>query len=310
MKRKFDEVIRFKFNRNMNIAELHEKMRKIGLSVPAEDIEEYELTEEEQYMVYRYQYLTNKKEVLKCIVNASRKWQDATALHKVNSKDYNLFDALRRLCDKLYIEVVDSNLFDAPQGYWHYVIVENVRGISLMLVEEWGHVDGKSLEYRIDKNNDEYTLIHIPAKLLTIEEYAELYEVQAVTVRQWIRRGKIRTAVKAGSEWRIPELTEPPVKERGYRPACYTWNEIYEKVPEGFEYIHQYNQVDIWQDQMDKSKYNLWFKRLGISGRPEGDTKKVVCTVAEKEKLELFLIACSGVDYEGGMTYFFELDEH
>lgn len=308
MKKEMDRIIRFKIDGKIDKAKLQEKMRKIGLSLPAEDFEEYELTEEEQYKVYRYQFLTNKTEVLKCIANASRKWQNATQLYKINSKDYNFYDALRRLCDELYAEIESSDLFDAPQGYWHYVIEETVTGISLKLKQEWGYVDGKTLEYLIRKKGDSYTLFHIPSELLTIEEYAELYEVQAVTVRQWIRRGKIRTAVKAGSEWRIPELTEPPMKERGYRPACYTWNEIYEKVPEGFEYIHEYNRVDIGQNPDDKSEYCLWFEKRNRSGRAA--TKGVVCDVKEKEKLELFLIACSNVFYEGGFVCFFELDEH
>ena len=52
-----------------------------------------------------------------------------------------------------------------------------------------------------------------------VEEYAAATNTEAVTVRQWIRRGKLRNALKIGSEWRIPEITDPP--RRGYTPVSY-----------------------------------------------------------------------------------------
>ena len=54
--------------------------------------------------------------------------------------------------------------------------------------------------------------------------------IRAIWVRQWIRRGKLRSAVKAGSEWRIPELSE--IIGRGYRRGTFHWDDKLSDVPE------------------------------------------------------------------------------
>lgn len=282
---------------------LSDKLWKLDLGIPAEECC-FELTEEDQLKVYRYQYLSNKDDVLKCIDKQRQRLQVKEAEYANRNEGY--CEALKVLYDKLYSKIDDSSLFDAPQEYWHFVITVDSSGISLKLVEELGYVNGYNLEYVVDEIGDDYTLIHIPCKLLTIEEYAMLYEVKPVTVRQWIRRGKIRTAVKAGSEWRIPELSEIPNKTRGYRDAIYSWNDIYDKVPEGYDFIHQYNHVKITQME-DKSYYTLNFyyeeEKLRVK------EKKIVCDMQEKEKFELFLISSSNVTCENSQSFYFERND-
>ena len=60
-----------------------------------------------------------------------------------------------------------------------------------------------------------FELVTVPSALLSVEEYAAVYNVSVTTVRQWIRRGKIRSAIKNGCEWSIPELAA--VSGRGYQ---------------------------------------------------------------------------------------------
>lgn len=45
--------------------------------------------------------------------------------------------------------------------------------------------------------------------LYSVSEYAKRNEVADTTVREWIRRGKLDTAVKKGLEWFIPALSKP-----------------------------------------------------------------------------------------------------
>lgn len=60
-------------------------------------------------------------------------------------------------------------------------------------------------------------IYRLPCELMTVAEYAELSGVTVITVRQWIRRGKLRTARKNGRDWLIPSLSMPP--QRGYESA-------------------------------------------------------------------------------------------
>lgn len=46
--------------------------------------------------------------------------------------------------------------------------------------------------------DEDFTIHQTNARLLSLEEYGGVYGVAADTVRQWIRRGKIRSAVKLG----------------------------------------------------------------------------------------------------------------
>lgn len=277
---------------------LDKKLFELNIPTPLEDVC-IELSNEDQLKVYRYQYLSNKDDVLKCIDKQRQRLQAKESEYANRSEGY--CEVLKVLYDKLYSKIDDSSLFDAPQEYWHFVITVDSSGICLKLVEELGYVNGYNLEYVVDEIGDDYTLIHIPCKHLTIEEYATLYDVKPVTVRQWIRRGKIRTAIKAGSEWRIPELTDIPNKTRGYINATYSWNEIYEKVPDGYEFIHQYNHVEIKQME-DKAYFTLHFYYEEEKQRVK--EKRIVCDVQEKEKFELFLISSSGVNHVEGGFYF------
>ena len=128
--------------------------------------------------------------------------------------------------------------------------------------------------------------------LLTVEQYAEQYGVESVTVRQWIRRGKIRTATKYGKEWRIPILTEPPT--RGYSPASYSGKQPLTELPKSCEFLVAYDKVLILQIPEAKRQYQLFF-----STTDNIEIKKCIqVTEAEKEKLELFLIAHPLVKYD------------
>ena len=96
-------------------------------------------------------------------------------------------------------------------------------------------------------------------------------------------------------------MTDIPNKTRGYKNATYSWDEIYEKVPEGYEFIHQYNHVEIKQME-DKAYFTLHFYYEEEKQRVK--EKRIVCDVQEKEKFELFLISSSGVNHVEGGFYF------
>mgnify|MGYP002802694782 FL=1 len=134
-------------------------------------------------------------------------------------------------------------------------------------------------------------LIIIPAKNLTVEEYANMYGVGVGTVRQWIRRGKIRNAKKRGREWLIPELTELP--GRGYQSGVYEWYEYLEDLPEEYEFLRKYTVVIINQNRENKKVYEVTYAAGGV--RPE----KKEYSEKERERLELFLISHPQIHFIG-----------
>ena len=61
------------------------------------------------------------------------------------------------------------------------------------------------------------------AHYLDLEDYAKLHAVKDSTVKQWIRRGKLRNARKLGGYWQISELAQ--VQTGRYSRCTYFWNE-------------------------------------------------------------------------------------
>ena len=215
-----------------------------------------------------------------------------------------------RLFEDLWNEVDESLLFDLPswnpkddpQGVWRYEIVLDPTGMKLKMAFVDGYLDNQDeYGYIADEYNyvawptcfnvtdiyDEYVLIEIKSKLLTVEEYAKLYDVKVVTVRQWIRRGKIRTAIKIGGEWRIPELAGIPNKHRGYKEVHYTLQEPMRKLMDGFEFINEYKYITIVHRKMD-NVYDITF-------RNGNKVKDILVDIAERERFELYLLDSGNV---------------
>lgn len=143
-----------------------------------------------------------------------------------------------------------------------------------------------------------YKLISINPNSFSVNEYAQFYKVEQGTVRQWIRRGKIRTAYKEGSEWKIPELTPPP--SRGYEGAQYKWIKGVDNLPEEYDYLKNYVIATFYQDIADKSKYYVLFvSRETFIGNTVKNNKELLLDAKEREKLELFMIGHPQIKYCG-----------
>lgn len=138
---------------------------------------------------------------------------DECRMHLINKKQVEIFAGM---VEKLERKVIDSNLFDAPEGYWCYVMITTGSRLEIKLHCDCGRVatDHGRLsldrahitDYIIDGCSDDYTMFEVVPRMLTIEEYSKLYGIQAGKIRQWIRNRKLDGAVKCGNEWRIPEI--------------------------------------------------------------------------------------------------------
>lgn len=172
------------------------------------------------------------------------------------------YSVLDSLLSKFEHRVRCTALPDPLNDWWSYSYEISDSGITLLMNHfSWDHY-GNSYDYRRD---EAFVLLEIPAKLLTVSEYAQIYGVEPVTVRQWIRRAKIRSAVKAGKEWRIPELAEVS-KERGYRPCLYSWSKPLTDLPEKYAFLSEFQSARFWQDEESNDFFcvELYTNRIGL----------------------------------------------
>lgn len=248
-------------------------------------------SDEEMIECYQEAMMTSKDDILSAIRLERMIWNAKAKEDTRHSAAY--YGVLNKLTDRFISKIENTILFDAPYGMWAYMFEVTSDGMVLRLEH------ASSVDFDDDKNpgdsfvDQDFDMVTVHTKMLTVDEYAQIYGVEAVTVRQWIRRGKLRTAKKYGKEWRIPELTDTP--ERGYRMGQYKWDEKLSDVPEEFIFLAEPGIATLYQDEKDKMKY-----RVSVS-----DRYKAILDGKEREKLELFLISHPLVRYiSDGFGYF------
>ena len=232
--------------------------------------------------------LRTKEDILKDIDVLLKNIETESQNDTKHSKAY--YTRFTNLVARFRAEVDKRTFPDKMNGWWAYSYDVRETGITLELIHYYtpdlndeGYIDSLCGETRFD-------LLRVKTKLLTVEQYAQAYEVTTTTVRQWIRRGKLRSAVKQGSEWRIPELAE--VRDRGYHGTYYSRNEFLTDVPEGYSFINDYDSIHIEQNEGDKNLFTLGFDiRSDDFEEIKKHHKEMQVDTKEREKFELFLIS-------------------
>lgn len=197
---------------------------------------------------------------------------------------YNRYvDLIKRFKKKVELCSFPENL----EGWWYYEYEVHETGIVLYLNHSsTPHLDneGNITTLMVDTT---FNLLKVGAKMLTVDQYAKANDVTTTTVRQWIRRGKLRTAVKQGGEWRIPELAE--IRERGYTYVQYEWEEYLTGFPENYEFVNNYGFLTISQNKVQKNMFDISFHRKRKSNIAA--EYEMQLDQKEKEKLELLFIS-------------------
>lgn len=248
---------------------------------------EAQFSSEDRLKLFNKQYMTSKEEVLHKL-DLHIEYIERGVANGEDDQTYatTMIKFLRQFKEN----VEKTTLFKSLENWWSYEYSLSSRGAVLYLVHTRGaNVDfNKSISGRHDTT---MKVIEFPAQILTVDEYAESIGVKSGTVRQWIRRAKIRSAFKQGQEWRIPELSRPV--KRGYLHTRYVWTVKLTDVPKGYEYLSKPSKVSIYQDIDDKKYYDL-----RVSAPEGGLANTHRLTEAEREKLELYLIAKPEVIWE------------
>ena len=222
---------------------------------------------------------TNKQSVIATLDNASKNVMSEMRNNPQHTLQY--YNALSFLLDKVILEIASRNIFDAPDGWFYSFEITNknaamyIRHVSEIQEDEDGNV--------VLDIDERFRLINYPVGLLTVEQFASHSKIEAGTVRQWIRRGKLRNAIKVGGEWRIPEITDPPT--RGFTPVRYYNNGQFFFLPKeiGVSFNQHPSVIDIYKSKEEKGYIVLFDYAPAI-------LPQKLLTDAEREKLELMLI--------------------
>ena len=260
---------------NENIEDFDDSQYEVSI-----DEWEAKFSSEDRLMLFNQQYMTSKEEVLHKL-DLRIQYIERGVANGDDDPTYatTMINFLMQFKEK----VEKTTLFKSLEDWWSYEYSLSSRGAVLYLV----HTRGANVDFnkRISGWHDTTMKVtEFPAQILTVDEYAASIGVKSGTVRQWIRRAKIRSAFKQGQEWRIPELSRPV--KRGYFHTRYVWTVKLTDVPKGYEYLSKPSGVSIYQDTDDKKYYDLW-----VSAPEGGLAQTHRLTEAEREKLELYLIS-------------------
>lgn len=246
---------------------------------------------------FNYHKLNSKKE----IINHTSRIKEL--LEQESEKDLNrsagYYHIVFDMINKFNSRIQKTDLIENLDSKWGYLVKFKISGISLELVcSDFQKITDHYIATTI---KTQFKLLEVKSKFVSIEEYAQLLNVAEGAVRQWLRRGKIRSATKIGNEWRIPELTPKP--SRGFTPAMYCWDEDLIGLPKEYEFLEGYNYLYIEQDYHDKKVYSVHLQKQN-GGDEIIENSSYSASRNDIERLELFLISSEEIDNVEPMEVF------
>ena len=256
------------------------------------------ITNEDKLDLFNEMALRTKADLLKEIDSLLGRIDKESGEESKHSPAF--YDRYRDLVLRFKKEVEKSTFPEKLEDWWEYNYDIRGTGVTLQLTHTSSFdVDADDSVSAIADTT--FQLMNIRTQLLTVEQYAQSYGVTVTTVRQWIRRGKIRSAIKMGSEWRIPELAE--VMERGYTDGHYARKEYLTDIPAEYAFFNDYDYVDISQNRKDKGMFDLCLsKKFDIRDYDDEEKafaeniRNIQMDREEREKFELYLIASPFVE--------------
>ena len=240
----------------------------------------------------REERFTTKEDLLSWVCRTRAQLKRRAETDKKHSAAF--YHAYDKMLLKFEHRIKETVLFQHLEDYWYYSVCVYEDGAQLELEHANSakiNVDG-TVTVTVDQR---FVLIHVSEPLLTVEEYAKEYGVETGTVRQWIRRGKIRNARKEGNEWRIPRITEIPGRG-GYENALYIWYEYLRDLPEEFAFLNHYACAMFNRDFQDKNLFHITYAAQGV------ESTTVDCDTKERERIELFMISHPQIRFVGAPT--------
>ena len=241
--------------------------------------------------IFREDYLFTREDILQSL--------ELFVEHdKTNEEPAYLSEVVKnrvKLCKKFIAAVKKSKLPVLTELWWFYEYQFLGNSMELNLCQAYD-IEVENDEISSMTSTVEHTLITVECDYLTVEQYAAMHGVEPVTVRQWIRRGKLRHAKKNGRDWLIPDTEEKP--RRGFTSVQYiVENEAYIESEE-FPLLSASGQITILQDHENKNKFLCFFDDYKNKFK-----SKLELTRSEVERLEHTIIESGKARVEGSIQY-------
>ena len=234
-------------------------------------------------IIFHEEYIISKKQLLESLGRYVKKAKSKKGVSIFKECSSTFKNVYLDLLMEFYNEVKQTPLFEELEPYWFYSFKIDEAGATLSLCHannlgvdiEDEYIDSISIDACFE-------LVTKKARVLSVEEYAEKYSVSVGTVRQWIRRAKIRGADKTASGWRISELCE--VREGKYTPGHYRFDSGL-IISNEYPFLEKCSSINVWQDSDCAELFNitLW-------GKESNEYIDIKMNRQEREKFELFLI--------------------
>ena len=198
------------------------------------------MNKRDKLLIFNSIFLFNKAEII-------ASFDDFVAHHQEKNNEEGYSEGRRKvllaLCEQFRNELVNRDIQPLNKNWFYYDYDIKNDSITLSLykcnnIEFDNDNEISSMEMQL-----EHTIVEVKCDYLSVEQYAKQYGVTDTTVRQWIRRGKLRTAKKKGRDWVIPALADKP--KRGFENVTYFWNLLPIEAINRFPYLRDCNSIYI-----------------------------------------------------------------
>lgn len=200
-----------------------------------------------------------------------------------------------KLTKKFAAAIQKSKLPALTELWWFYEY--NFLGNSMVLnLCQVNEIEVENDELGIVTSSLEHALMNVECGYLTVEQYASLLDMKPVTVREWIRRGKLRHAKKVDEEWLIPDTEDKP--HRGFTSVQYIVDKGSRIESAEFPMLAVSDSVMILQDRENKSNFLCY-----LDNAEEKFQSTLELTRSEVERLEHTIIESGKAKVEGDIQY-------
>lgn len=241
--------------------------------------------------LFRENYLFTRKDVLKSL----ELFIEHEKLNEEPGYSNEVVKNRVKLCKKIFTAVKKCKLPVLTELWWfyEYQFLGNSMELNLCQADE---IEVENGEISGMTSTVEHTLITVECDYLTVEQYASMLGIEPVTVRQWIRRGKLRHAKKNGRDWLIPDTEDRP--QRGFTSVQYIVEKEAKIENDEFPLLSACDSISILQDQDNKSKFVCYLNnyKTNFNG-------KIELTRSEVERLEHTIIESGKARVEGNIKY-------
>lgn len=267
------------------------KKYKFTLELTKEELKQYDSEDAKQWTFKR---MFNKADIIKAldedIKEQEKLYDDLSA--KGKEMEAAIHTVKKRMYETIKGNVNIRTIFPFPKtGEWSYQLtIYDDEIIRLEALHEYGADTWEGIGGVLPEDPDSvYLLDEAKPKYISTNEYAKLHKVEPVTVRQWIRRGKLRKVKFINGAWSISEMALPST-ERGYESRYYINLKDNFVVSDEYKLLEDFDKLYITQNKNNKKKYILEIDYKN------GSSKEIEVDSVLKEKIEHLLISSDNVE--------------